>query len=164
MKISPILFLLCATTAPCFAGCSTANSLTLAPVGPGAGSRAVATNDGYLKVFTATHRVDVDFEAYFNPHASYRVEDASGRTVKFVQNHASDQDEAPDVVGLAPGRYNVIGESTWYGTVAVPVVIEQGKTTVVQLDGRWRGGAQNTALVHFPDGETVGWAAAPLNP
>jgi hypothetical protein len=163
MKTPSILLLLCATAAPCLAGCTT-TSLTVAPVGPGADSRSVAGADGFLKVFTATHKVDVDFEAYFNPHASYRVEDVSGRTVKFVQNHSSDQDEAPDMVGLPAGRYNVVAESTWYGMVTVPVVIEQGKTTVVQLDGRWRGGAHNTALVHFPDGETVGWSASSLSP
>jgi len=163
MKVPSILFFLCATTVPCLTACAT-TSLTVAPVGPGVASRSVASSSGYLKVFTATHQVDVDFEAYFHPHASYRVEDVSGRTVKFVANHSSDQDEAPDVAGLPPGRYNVIAESTWYGMVTVPVVIEKGKTTVVQLDGHWRGGAHNDALVHLPDGETIGWSVSAPRP
>ena len=160
MKL-PSLLLLCATAAPCLAGCAS-SSLMVAPVGPGASISPVAASAeaGYVKVFTATHQVDVDFEAYFNPHSGYRVEDASGRMVKFVPNHSSDMDEAPDIVALPPGRYNIVAESTWYGIVTVPVLIGSGQTTEVHLDGRWRGGAQNAALVHLPNGETVGWCAS----
>jgi len=163
MKVPSILLFLCASTLPGVAACAT-TSVTVAPVGPGLTSRSVSGAAGYLKVFTATHQVDVDFEAYFHPHAGYRVEDNAGRTVKFVPNHSSDEDEAPDVVGLPPGRYNVVGESTWYGIVTVPVVIEQGKTTMVQLDGRWHGGAHDDSLVHLPDGETIGWSVPAPRP
>lgn len=158
MKLLPIA-LFCAAGTACLAGC-VSGPAALAPVGPGPGGRPAAGSDGYVEVFTATHRVDVDFEAYFNPHLSYEIEDASGRTVKSVANHSSDMDEAPDVVALPPGRYVVVGQSTWCGLVAVPVVIERGRTTVVRLDGSWHGRTSGPDLVRLPNGEAVGWSAA----
>lgn len=132
-------------------------AVPLAPVGPAWTSRALSGRDGYLQVFTATQTIQVDFEVYSHPHLGYRIEDASGHIVRFVPNHPSDLVEQPDVVSLPPGTYHVVAESTWCGLVSVPTVVERGRTTVVHLDGSFRGGSSNPNLVHLANGETVGW-------
>jgi hypothetical protein len=116
------------------AGCVSSPTV-LAPVGPDATARPQAGPQGYLKVFTATQAIEVDFGAYFHPHMGYDISDAEGRQVEFVPNHTSDLDESPDEVALPPGNYNVVAESTWLGLVKVPVAVQKGKTTVVRLDG-----------------------------
>lgn len=152
------LVLFCAAAAPCMAGCVSATQ-TLAPVGPVSAGAAAAGSNGYIEVFTATRKVDVDFESYFHPHLGYEIDDPSGREVRFVANHTSDMDEAPDVVSLPPGRYRIVAESTWCGLVTVPVVIERGRTTVVRLDGSWRGPG-GAGAVRLSNGEIVGVSAA----
>jgi hypothetical protein len=144
----------------CLAGC-VSNPLALAPVGPDAVSRALPGRQGYLEVFTATQTIDVDFQAYFHPHMGYDINDAAGRSVRFVQNHTSNMDESPELVTLPPGNYEVVAESTWCGLVGVPVVVQKGKTTVVHLDGNaWRPPhASGGQLVYLPNGEVVGWSS-----
>ena len=115
------LALLIAGILPCVTGCKSAPA-TLAPV-------------GYLKVFTATTRVEVAVNSDFYPHMGYDIDDASGKKIRFVSNHTSSLDEAPSVVDLPPGTYTIVAESTWKGLVKLPVVIQPGETTVVRLDG-----------------------------
>ena len=144
-------------------GCASAGSaLALAPVGPEAQGRPWPGPDGYLEVFSATRTVDVDFRAYFNPHTDYEIRDTSGKRVRFVPNHASNMDESPDQVTLPPGNYNVVAQSAWCGLVTVPVTIQQGKTTVVHLDGNyWHPPAASAnQLVYLPNGEAVGWSVS----
>jgi hypothetical protein len=117
----------------CLSGC-VSNPTALALVNPDAACRSQPGSDGYLKVYTATQTVEVDFGAYFHPHMGYNVSGADGRPVEFVPNHTSNLDESPDEVALPPGRYNIVAESAWRGLVTVPVTIERGKTTIVRLD------------------------------
>jgi hypothetical protein len=44
--------------------------------------------------------------------------------------------------------------------VTVPVVIQQGKTTIVHLDKNWwqPSKTDTNQLVFLPDGEAVGWS------
>ena len=137
------------------------NPIALAPVGPDAISRALPGPGGYLKVFTATQPIDVDFETTFHPHMGYNINDDAGKSVQFVPNHTSAMDESPDQVTLPPGNYNIVAQSTWCGLVKVPVVIQKGKTTVIHLDGNWWGPSRapfTGQLVYLPNGEAVGWS------
>ena len=140
-------------------GCAT-SPIALAPVGPDSIGRTMPGPEGYLEVFTATQTIDVDFEAYFHPHMGYDINDATGRSVKFVPNHTSNMDQSPDTVALPPGNYNIVAESSCCGLVTVPVVIQKGKTTVVHLDGSWwrPSHASTSPLVYLPDGEAMGWS------
>jgi hypothetical protein len=160
-----LIALLSVGIVPCFAGC-VSNPLALAPVGPDLVSRAAPGADGYLKVFTATQTVDVDFEAYFNPHLGYEIDDQAGKCVKYVANHASEMDETPDTVSLPPGNYKIVAESTWCGLVTMPVAIQRGQTTTIHLDGRWwhpSHSANAGQLVYLPNGEAVGWSSLASN-
>jgi hypothetical protein len=152
--------LLAAAVLPCLTGC-VSSPLELASVGPGVSRPPATAGEGYLEVFTATRTAEVDFESYFNPHTSYTVTDAAGRSVKYVENHTSDMDEWPDLVTLPPGTYHVVAESAWCGLVTVPVVVQPGATTVVHLDGKWGPPSRPAAgqLVFLPNGQPVGWSS-----
>ncbi len=126
-----------ATILPLLAGCAS-TPMALSPVGPEPGGTAAAGVNGRLQVFSATQQSnaigDIGPSSYFYPHTGYDINDASGRHVKFVPNHASDMDESPDVVKLPAGHYEIVAVSASRGLVTVPVVIEGGEATVVHLD------------------------------
>ncbi len=149
---------------PLLAGCAS-NPMALAPVGPGAISRAVPGPKGYLQVFSATEKsppIASDDPTYFDLHTGYDINDAAGNNVKFVANHMSNMDEWPDTVTLLAGTYNIVAESTCCGLVTVPVVIANGKTTTVHLDRNWwpPSATSTNKLVFLPDGEAVGWSSS----
>jgi len=88
-----------------------------------------------LQVFSAREKSnEIGENTYFYPHSGYRVNDADGKTIRYVQNHLSDMDESPDQVNLPAGSYQIVARSSWAGQVVLPVVIEDGKTTVLHLD------------------------------
>ncbi len=120
---------------------------------------------GYLQVFSATEKsppIASDDPAYFNLHTGYDITDTAGKSVRFVPNHVSNMDEWPDEVTLTAGNYNIVADSTCCGLVTVPVVIQQGKTTIVHLDGNWWPPSKTATnqLVSLPDGEAVGWSSS----
>jgi hypothetical protein len=150
---------------PLLAGCAS-NPMALAPVGPDAGGRTVSGAKGYLEVFTATEKsapIASDDNTYFDLHSGYDINDPSGKSIKYVPNHASNMDESPDRVTLPAGNYNIVAKSTCCGLVTVPVVIEKGKTTIVHLDRNWfpPSNISTNRLVFLPNGETVGWSGPP---
>jgi hypothetical protein len=135
----------------------------LASIGPGPVHKAWSGPEGYLQVFAATRKVDADFHAYFDVHVGYDVDDASGKTVKYVANHIADTDESVDTVSLPPGTYTVVARSTWCGLMRIPVVIERGVTTSIHLDGNnwWPPSRpEGNLLVFLPNGEAAGWKSA----
>jgi hypothetical protein len=162
-----ILFLLGAAFVPFFSGCIS-KPMALSAVGPdpASGTAAASGANGRLQVFSATQtrtaeNTEADYNGYFYPHSSYEIKDDSGQTVKYVRNRANFMDESPDVVRLPAGHYNVVAESTCCGLVTVPVVIEQGKTTAVHLDGNWMPPRKTSPdqLVGLPDGAIAGWSS-----
>jgi hypothetical protein len=164
MKIKYIS-LLGAALLPVMTGCAS-TPLALSSVGPEPGRTAGSGTSGRLQVFTATQQStaigDIGPGSYFYPHTGYDLNNAAGTHLKFVANHMSDMDESPDVVKLPAGHYTIVAESSCCGSVTVPVVIENGKTTVVHLDRNWWP-PRHTPLnqvVFLPDGEGVGWSGA----
>lgn len=129
------------------------------PLAASAVSTAPA-HPGYLQVFTATQTVEVDFNAYFDLHTGYDIDDASGKPFKFVPNHGSNIDESPDPVILPPGTYTIVASSTGTGTVRLSVEIRSGEITRVHLDrnGLFRPGSPSARPVFLPNGEIVGWS------
>ncbi|MDR3457669.1 MAG: hypothetical protein P4N60_09500 [Verrucomicrobiae bacterium] len=138
----PNITLVCAAIMPLLAGCAS-HSTALSPAGPSPASRIAAAAEnskGYLQVFSATEKSlpsASDDQVYFNLHSGYEINDATGKCVKFVANHASDLDEWPNQVTLPSGNYNLVAQSSAYGQVTVPIVVETGKTTIVHLDNNW---------------------------
>jgi hypothetical protein len=89
---------------------------------------------GYLKVFSATQESQWGEGSFYYLHTGYRIYDASGKTLKWIENHASSIDEDPEKVELAPGSYTVWAQSDKDGYVKVPVVIKLAQTTAVHLE------------------------------
>jgi hypothetical protein len=142
--------------------------LALAPVGPDASAQPRSSANGSLQVFSATQKsapLASDDTQLFDLHTGYEVCSSAGQHLQYVANHQSNMDTSPDVVTLAPGRYNVLAQSTWCGMVTVPVVIQAGKTTVVHLDDNWFPSSHPQAreLVFLPNGQAVGWSSPLAN-
>jgi hypothetical protein len=106
---------------------------TLPAVGP-----AEPGHTGYLLVYTATEPTD-DGDVMYYTHTDYRLYSSSGVFLKTIRNSIVKGDEVPETVRLAPGRYIIHAQSETEGYVAVPVVIADGRKTVVNLEGDRRG-------------------------
>ena len=89
---------------------------------------------GYLTVFSSTEETQWGDGAPYYVHTGYHIYDSTGTAVKWVANHDSSIDEAPEKVELAPGNYTVWAQSDKDGYVKVPVVIKVARTTAVHLE------------------------------
>ena len=89
---------------------------------------------GYLMVFSSTEEAQWGEGPYYYVHTGYRIYDSTGKAVKWVANHDSSIDEAPEKVDLAPGRYTICAHADKDGYVKVPVVIKRARTTAVHLE------------------------------
>jgi hypothetical protein len=114
-------------------GQATAN-VTLPAAGPTHPEQNDKASVGYLTVFSSTQEAQWGEGSYYCPHTGYRIYDSTGKIVKWVENHASSNDEAPEKVDLAPGKYTIWAQSDRKGYVRVPAVIKMGRTTVVHLE------------------------------
>lgn len=157
MKIK-IVALIGAAIIPLLAGCAS-TPVALNSVGPEPINPEAFIPKGYLQVFSDTDAIrDGDGPSYY-PHTGYSIHDESGKVVQFVPNHIGDMDESPTIMAIPAGDYTVVAESSAYGRVTVPVVIQKGRSTVVHLDRDWRPSANisTNELVYLPNGEAVGW-------
>jgi len=144
------------------AGCAT-RPVTLSPVGPEPHGQDMTAAKGYLQVYSDTESPVIgEGPPYYHPHMGYNLYDHSGVRVRYVPNHIGDMDETPTLVRVPVGSYFVVAESSAYGRVTVPVVIQAGRETVIHLDRNWYPPASipDSRLVHLPDGEAVGWSGA----
>jgi len=91
---------------------------------------------GYLVVYTALIEPKINPDTMFYPHTGYAIYDRHGAFYETVRNHLGAWDENPDTVSLPCGQYTVKAESEFAGDVEVPVIIECGRTTVVDLRHR----------------------------
>ena len=140
----------------------TTTPVQLSAVGPEPPVIHSALGQGSLVVYSDTEPKRLDNGPPFYVHKSYLIEDQSGRILRWVPNHLGDMDEVPARVILPAGTFQIVAESTGYGQVHVPVVIEPGRTTAVHLDGDWKPSEEPTNaadLVRLPDAEIVGWRA-----
>ena len=129
-------------------------------IGPTPGARSYG-KEGMLQVFSSTTQVDDGGISYF-PHTSYRIYSSDGSFAKYVRNHTTSTDQRPEIVKLPMGNYSVTATSEGMGVVKVPVVIKGSQLTAVYLDRsrmREAKGADEEQLVHFPNGNVVGWKA-----
>jgi hypothetical protein len=126
----------------CTVYCAQSQPLPVLPtVGPNSGpEHSVA---GYLVVYTDTESPINTGDIQYYPHTSYKVYDSHGTFYCLVRNHLSERDEHPARVSLPPGRYTVVGKSETKGEVAVPVIVNGLRTTVVNLEKRSHDGTKS---------------------
>ncbi len=162
----------------CLAGCASPGPVALSvPVGPAPAAGAKTSGASQLQVYSAREMapVDMNIEEFFwnddfgkndfmyePAHTDYTIYTQDGKVFKYVRNARTDGDAQPARVSLPPGKYTVKARARDYGWVTVPVVIEPGKLTIVNLQ---RGSNpvvksvdRNDAVVLGGD-RIVGWRA-----
>jgi len=88
---------------------------------------------GYLVVLSATDPFD-DGGVLYYAHSAYSIYTADGKFFKHVENHISLSDELPSLVTLPTGSYTIEARSESHGYIRVPIVIAEGRRTVVDPD------------------------------
>jgi len=133
----------------CLVGCASSAPLTVSdPVGPAPVERGKAPGSSSLQVYSARVRAPIDpykeeflwnndfgkndflYEA---AHSDYTIYTQDGKLLKDVRNARDSNDNQPAVVPLPPGNYEFKAETRGLGVVTVPVVVEAGKLTMVNL-------------------------------
>lgn len=146
----------------CLLGC-TSKPLTLGPVGPNPASLVGTTATGQLEVFSATETErdgnEYDINPAWHQHSDYTVYSLRGQRVRHVFNSVGHYAEAPRVISLPAGKYLVKAHAKGDLDIAVPVLIERGRTTKVHLDDNWHLPPQTpkSEIVSIPYGYPVGW-------
>ena len=140
-------------------------------VGPAPLLASTAPPQGFLRVYTPTEEYDDD-QALYDRHRNFSILAPGGEVLQYVLNADDRWDETPARVPLPVGSYK-IESRTLNGRIAtVPVVVQEGRTTDVYLDGSFAGSvaqrdtsdslpsvsAGRSDLVTLPDGEIIGWS------
>lgn len=162
----------------CLVGCATPAQFTVSePVGPTPTERARSPDDSTLQVYSARVRAPVDVNReeflwnndfgrndflYEPAHTDYTIYDQNGKSFKRVRNARGPNDQEPALLSLPPGRYEVMAHARGFGLLTVPVVIEKGKRTIVNLQRiptKAVASAPKAEAVCLAGGRIVGWRA-----
>lgn len=167
----------------CLVGCASPSPLAVSQAGgPAPTKHGQATGNSSLQVYSARVRIPVDLNEdeflsnndfgrndflYETAHTDYTVYSQDGKVLKEVRNAWGPKDPEPAVVPLAPGTYKIKAKARGFGLVTIPVVIEPGKLTTVNLQ-RDRQPVANSAakadLVWLGNSRIVGWKAKETTP
>jgi len=107
--------------------------LSPGPVRPSGLDYRTDLRQGYLKVYSAIEEFK-DGDTWYFPHSSYTIYTTDGKLLKNVENHNSRSDEIPEVVVLPVGSYIIVARAEKDGYVRLPVVIDEGQQTILDLD------------------------------
>jgi hypothetical protein len=137
------------TAVVCLIGCASSAPFTVSgPVGPAPNEHAKSPGSSALQVYSARVRAPVDLNKeeflwnndfgkndflYEAGHSDYTICTRDGKVLERVHNARSFNDPEPAVVPLPPGNYEVKANARGFGLVTIPVVIESGKLTRVNL-------------------------------
>jgi hypothetical protein len=138
------------------------NPEVIQPVGPAPGKQASQANHGYLVVYSAWDVLAGYEESRQERHSGYNLYSETGKRIQRVANYSPNAPEVPDRVELPVGSYKAVVQSKRGRTLTVPVVIKEGQTTFVFLDGVTKSGTlleHQADAVKLPDGEIIGWSA-----
>jgi hypothetical protein len=95
-------------------------------------AQAGELSHGTLEVYSATDEFNDGGTLYY-AHGAYAIYTPDGKLFKNVENHISRSDELPETVSLPVGSYTVMARSEKDGYVSVPVMIRNGRRTIVDL-------------------------------
>jgi hypothetical protein len=139
-------------------GCATHPIVLETPVGPA--TPVPERREGRLIVYSATFAPTME-QSEYPRHTSYTIATQNDKVIERVTNAAGSFLSQPATVALPSGEYHVRAQYDRGGFVVVPVVIEAGRTTVVDLDGEALSQHldTNSDKVRLPDGHVVGWRA-----
>ena len=159
MRTKIIVFVNAATIL-LLSGCAS-EPVAITPIGPEPIGQNTYVPKGYIQVFSDTEEHVIGDGPPFYPHTGYNIYDEAGNRVQYVANHIGNMDELPTLVQIPMGNYKVVAESSAYGRVTVPVVIQSGKSNILHLDRGWRPPStmSSNEVVRLPDGEAAGWSS-----
>jgi len=109
------------------------STLSLGFVSPRHLNNRAELPQGYLRVSSATEQFNDGGLSYY-AHSSYAIRTIDGKLFKRVENHISPSDELPEIVSLPVGSYIVEARSEKNGYVRIPITIEEGQRTSLDLD------------------------------
>jgi hypothetical protein len=125
-----------------------------------AGSRQSLPNRGAgdLLVYSATYPQTLE-QSEYPAHTNYKIASADDKVIEHVSNATGTFASVPARVSLPSGEYHVRAQYDGGRFVTVPITIESGKTTVINLDGEALplGPAATEERVRLPDGRVVGY-------
>ena len=153
---------LTAVAAAVLAGCAaTSTTVVTDRVGPDLAQPRADLNAGrgQLVVYTARDTGIGDPVDYFPTHSAYAILNDDGTVLRHVDNRSGNFDREPLTVTLPAGTYKVRGRATNSGTVVVPVVVAENKTTIVDLEGATFPQHKPTGAgqwIRLPDGQVIG--------
>jgi hypothetical protein len=89
--------------------------------------------NGKLIVYSVTYAGTVE-QSEYPVHTNYTIDTTDDKVIEHVDNRAGSFYSKPATVALSSGKYHIRAQYDRGGFVVVPVVIEAGKTTVVDLE------------------------------
>jgi hypothetical protein len=135
---------------------------------------STTTGTGDLIVYSATYTPTLE-QSEYTAHTNYRIATPDDRVVRHVANATGSFASRPARVPLPPGEYHVRAQYEGGRFVTVRIVIEPGKTTVLDLEGEASMQASSTKttpatdatpttqaakeIIRLPNGKPVGWLA-----
>ncbi len=159
--MNTIKYTICIVAAAALAGCaSNSNVVVDQPVGPDlAPSRLKLTpGNGQLVVYSALE-VPNPVGSDFPTHTAYAIEDVNGALIQRIDNRSGPFYQTPVTVPLQAGEYKVKARATNHGWLTVSVIIKEGETTILDLDGTHFRQHKPTGAgqwVRLPSGEVIG--------
>jgi hypothetical protein len=166
------------STVVCLVGCASPAHLAVSePVGPAPTGSAMTSAGSELQVYSARVRAPVDLNKeewlwnndfgrndflYEAAHTDYTIYTQDGKVFKQVKNARNYEDPKPAVVSLPPGTYKIEARARDFGWVTIPVVIDQNKLTVVNLQRSLNPAVESvdrSNAVLLGGNRIVGWRA-----
>lgn len=114
------------------------NPLFPGPIRPGDLDYPAGSSQGYLTVYLTADEFN-DGDAWYFPHSAFAIYTIDGKLFKNVKSQHFTDEEIPEVVALPVGSYIVVARSEKDGYIRLPVVIEAGQRTILDLDLRGKG-------------------------
>jgi hypothetical protein len=167
----------------CLAGCASPSQVAISErVGPAPTASRPAALGSALQVYSARMRLPVDLNReefvsnndfgkndfpYEPGHTDYTICSQDGKALQEVRNARDPSDPEPAMVPLAPGTYRIEALARGFGTVSVPVVIEPGKLTSVNLQSCRKPISDSVPrmdMVLLGNSRVVGWKATAITP
>ena len=114
------------------------NPLFCGLIRPGGSDYPVGSSRGYLMVYLRADE-SYDSNAWYFPQNLFAIYTMDGKLFKNVTSQYSADEEIPEAVALPVGSYMVVARSEKDGYIRLPVVINAGQRTILDLDLREKG-------------------------
>lgn len=115
---------------------------------------------GNLLVYSATYAPTIE-QSEYPVHSNYTISTAADKITQRVTNLSGAFAASPATITLPSGEYHIRAQYDHGSFVVVPLRIESGVTTIVDLNHELMpsDGALTREPIRLPSGRVVGWLA-----